>query len=62
MSTPSEAHERANLRVMDRALGTGSQAELYRQGGRALADVLRRATPDLDDVVRLEDRYGRTGK
>ena len=25
-------------------------------------DVLEVSTPELDDVVRLEDRYGRTGK
>ncbi len=25
-------------------------------------DVLEASTPELDDVVRLEDRYGRTGK
>lgn len=24
-------------------------------------DILEASTPDLDDVVRLEDRYGRTG-
>jgi hypothetical protein len=24
-------------------------------------DVLEASTPDLDDVVRLEDRYGRRG-
>jgi hypothetical protein len=24
-------------------------------------DVLEVSTPELDDVVRLEDRYGRTG-
>jgi hypothetical protein len=24
-------------------------------------DVLEASTPDLDDVVRLEDRYGRQG-
>jgi mannose-6-phosphate isomerase len=30
---------------------------------RALEDsvVLEASTPDLDDVVRLEDRYGRAG-
>lgn len=25
-------------------------------------DILEASTPELDDVVRLEDRYGRTGK
>jgi hypothetical protein len=25
-------------------------------------DVLETSTPELDDVVRLEDRYGRTGR
>ncbi len=33
----------------------------HRLTARATSDVLEVSTPELDDVVRLEDRYGRTG-
>lgn len=33
----------------------------HRLTARAASDVLEVSTPELDDVVRLEDRYGREG-
>ena len=34
---------------------------LHRMTGLADCDILEVSTPELDDVVRLEDRYGRAG-
>ena len=34
----------------------------HRLTARTACDVLEASTPELDDVVRLADRYGRTGK
>jgi mannose-6-phosphate isomerase len=34
---------------------------LHRMTGIADCDILEVSTPELDDVVRLEDRYGRAG-
>jgi quercetin dioxygenase-like cupin family protein len=34
---------------------------LHRMTGLTDCDILEVSTPELDDVVRLEDRYGRAG-
>jgi len=34
---------------------------VHRLAARTDCDVLEVSTPELDDVVRLADRYGRTG-
>jgi quercetin dioxygenase-like cupin family protein len=34
---------------------------LHRMTGLEDCDILEVSTPELDDVVRLEDRYGRAG-
>ena len=51
----------------DRVLGPGESFRIYpslrhRMIAETDCDILEASTPELDDVVRLEDRYGRAGK
>ena len=54
-------------RLEDRVLGPGQSFHItphlrHRMIAETDCDILEASTPELDDVVRLEDRYGRTGK
>ena len=58
------AHEGEEPRVVE--LGAGSVFHVrtglrHRFEGGESVDLLEASTPELDDVVRLEDRYGRQG-
>ena len=50
----------------ERVLGPGESFHIYphlrhRMIAETDCDILEASTPELDDVVRLEDRYGRAG-
>jgi mannose-6-phosphate isomerase-like protein (cupin superfamily) len=54
-------------RLSERVLGPGESFHIYpllrhRMIAETDCDILEASTPELDDVVRLEDRYGRAGK
>ena len=56
--------ERENLRRIEMKPGDVfhiSPGTLHRMTGIEDCDILEVSTPELDDVVRLEDRYGRAG-
>jgi mannose-6-phosphate isomerase len=56
--------EQASLRRLEMAPGDVvhiTPGMLHRMTGIEDCDILEVSTPELDDVVRLEDRYGRAG-
>jgi quercetin dioxygenase-like cupin family protein len=53
-------------KLEERLLGPGESFHIYpflrhRMIAETDCDILEASTPELDDVVRLEDRYGRAG-
>lgn len=53
-----------HLVPVDMPAGTGfriTAGTVHRMEALETSDVLEASTPHLDDLVRLEDRYGRTG-
>ena len=59
-----EQGDQASLRRVEMAPGDVvhiTPGTLHRMTGIEDCDILEVSTPELDDVVRLEDRYGRAG-
>jgi mannose-6-phosphate isomerase-like protein (cupin superfamily) len=58
------AHETGDLRRVEMKPGDTfhiTPGTLHRMTGLDDCDIIEVSTPELDDVVRLEDRYGRAG-
>jgi quercetin dioxygenase-like cupin family protein len=58
------AGQQAGLRCLELAPGDVfhiTPGTLHRMTGLTDCDIVEVSTPELDDVVRLEDRYGRAG-